>query len=418
MPTSSSASTTANLSTRTLEILQFIDDTHLRLEVETIARIALESLHHLGRIHLPQDHFEENLQNAAKGLAKHHRHIELAPYVLRAIASINQLLFYLVDKFPNTGNDTDCRPSDDAFDLEFDLVDGPTGEGSGLAKQGTHDTLSPRDQVADAAYAFGSMLRSRVLNFSERLRFGLNQDDDWQLLAELDDNKRRLTKAVQGLLFGVLGVFNSQVRREEILPEYRSAVSSAVSLRGAISDLTYHITRFNDALAKANLEQTIPLIVAVSDHLARFAARPEYRTLRADDKRAIIDFRTTLYELRKNPYDGFQRKLVPAVEGFSKFLESMAAINHREVLVLHDQQRIDEALLKLQLLLEHENRDFFDRQQEFDAIVTDLVVLKGRNPELDFARKSHRPQSADEVEFNSKMLEWLRLLENVQRSVN
>ena len=67
-------------------------------------------------------------------------------------------------------------------------------------------------------------------------------------------------------------MFVTDVRRESILPAYRSAVDEAVVLRAAVAELTYHINRFNLALADATPEIAVPLVVAVADRLARFLA--------------------------------------------------------------------------------------------------------------------------------------------------
>ena len=67
--------------------------------------------------------------------------------------------------------------------------------------------------------------------------------------------------------------------------------------RGALTELAYHIGRFNSAIASAQPAQLVPLVVAVADRLARFSGRPAYRTLRAEDKRAVIDFRRSLLTL-------------------------------------------------------------------------------------------------------------------------
>ncbi len=370
--------TPGTLSPKTYEILGSIDDDALRADVEAAVLEATAALATLDRIHLPQDHFEE--RDATR--ASDDKHLELAPYVLAAVASLNRLLEVLGQRFPPPAQPEGASAD---FDFDFDLVDGPTGEGAGLAPEkdarAVHKTA--REQAADAAYAFGSMLKSRVQSFAGRLRHALSQSDSWPLLAELDDYQHGLSKAVQGVLFGLLGVFSSDSRREEILPSYRSAVTEAVELRGALTHLTLHINRFNDALSKASQGQLVPLVVAIADRLARFTARAEYRTLRAEDKKAVIDFRTQLQQLRYSKNGIPQVPLRHAVEGFSKFLDAMGAINHREVLMVHDRQRLLEAIEKLE-----EARNLALAEPESGAarllaIVKFLGVVYGRNPELD-----------------------------------
>lgn len=384
------------------EIFAKIDDATLREHLAATVRLALAALAEVGRIHLPQDDFEDRQQGVDD------KHEDLAPYVLQAVRSINRLLAYLMQTYPvpvATGNQ-----SDDSFDMEFDLMDGPTGDAKGLTKTAdvAKASLTPSEAVADAAHAYGAMLRSRMVAFGERLQHATAQADSWPLLAELDDNKHRLSKAVQGVLFGVLSLFASEVRREEIYPAYRSAVGESVQLRSALTDLSFHVNKFNAAIAKSTAGAAVPLVVAVADRLTRFSARPEYRTLRAEDKKAVIDFRRTLYEMRQRTDGISMGPLKFAVEGFSKFLESMQQINHREVLVLHDRQRLQEALDKLE-----QAQDMADEHaacEELDTVIVALGAVQGRNPELDDARRNYMPVSADGVA--AELIKWRALVES------
>ncbi len=398
------------LSPKLEEVLNGIADSTLRDQVEGTVRFALAALHELGRIHLPQDHFEVREQETIGT----DQHLEVAPYVLAAIAAVNRLLAYMVDVFPAPPESDGEDGDDDAFgdfDLEFDLVDGPTGEG-GLASQSEEkQAMTPAEQVADAANAYGFMLRSRVLDFAERLEVATAKDDSWALLGELDDYKHRLAKSGQGLLFGILAIFPSAASREEIYPQYRSAVGEGIDLRRAIADLSYQIGRFNDSLSDQDL--VVPLIVAVADHLARFSGQPIYRSLRAEDKRAVIDFRRDLYQIR-HPKEGETFSMVRlkrAVEGFSKFLESMHAINHREVLVLHDRAILERELAEMHQALTLVHTNEAAARFTLDKVVEKVVEVLGRNPDLDDAIRAHRAGGAGDEELGPELNRWLGLLQ-------
>jgi hypothetical protein len=381
------------LSSKAREIIGAIGDASLRQHVDATVTSALGALTALGRVHLPQDNFEES---EAAGAGE--KHVELAPYVLAALGAVNNLLDSIGKTF--TPPPVSAETSGDDFDFEFDLVDGPTGDSKSLggAKKQETTTKTEREQAAETLYAMGGMLKSRVGTFAQRLRHATAQHDPWPLLAELDDNLHGLEKAVQGLLFGVLGVFKNDVRREEILPEYRSAVKDGVDLRAAVTDLGYHIGRTNAVIANATPEQLVPLVVAVADRLARFAARPEYRSLRAEDKKAVIDFRRDLHTLRYKKGGVPHQPLKTAVEGFSKFLDAMQAINHREVLVVHDRQRLSESLSRLADGLSVGSNPHAARAQLL-ATLDILSSVYGRHPDLDEAirQRAAAAQVADEA---------------------
>lgn len=392
----------AELTPKTIEILQTIRDPGLRDRVEATLRHGSVALADLARIHLPHDQFE------ARDQVVNDRYVELAPYVLAAVASINRMLSQVAENYPRP-HQTDDSLEDD-FDLEFDLVDGPTGEGTGLSRGHIAEELSPDEKISETAHAYGSMLRSRVLGFADRLKFALAQSDSWPLLAELDDHQHKLSKAVQGLYFGMLGVFAQDVRRDEILPSYRSAVSEAVRLRVATADLNYHLSRFNHAIADASPEAAVPLVVAIADRLQRFSARPEYRTMRAEDKKAVIDFRRELYLLRHGHEGLPMARLRIAVEGFSKFLESLQAINHREVLVLHDRQRLSDAFALLERAEAFAATDIDGARIQMAQVVDLVSSLLGRNPELDLAYRRYRAEPPSPDMLPTVIASWKHLV--------
>ena len=72
------------------------------------------------------------------------------------------------------------------------------------------------------------------------------------------------------------------------------------------------------------------------------------------------------------------------------FLESMTAINHREVLVLHDRRAIDTALQKLADAMNLAGSDEAGARGALDAIVDALGAVTGRNPDLDEVVRLYR----------------------------
>lgn len=387
------------------QILHGIEEPTLAERVGGTVALTRSALDELKRVHLPQDSFEESADETAVD-----RHLEIAPYALSALASINRLLAHLGESFVAPAEPTSTG---DDFDLTFDLVDAPVGES--LAKPSPEaKQLTIEEQVADAAHAFGGMLRGHVLKFADRLESALRQNEPWPLLAELDDYKRKLTKALQGLLFGVLGVFAKEARRDEILPEYRSGVAEAVALRSVLADMTLAINRFNSAIAQASQEQAVPLVVAVSDRLSRFATRPEYGTLRADDKKSIIDFASSLHRLRRTKGGIPMTQLKLGVEGFAKFLEAMSAINHREVLVIHDRQRLEQAL---GLIQEAQQADNDGARAKLDQAVELLAAVHGRNQDLDDQRRLHRIDPPMPEDMLERLEEWQQLVQGTLQRV-
>ena len=394
------------------EILQSVRDEALREQLGTLAGHCLAALENIKRIHLPQDHFEEG----AEIRPPNDRHQEIAPYALGAVISIKDLISYVMNTFPAPAEEEEPGFGDD-FDLEFDLVDGPDGGGGLAQKPSGTERKSPAEELAEASHAFGGMVRTRVVNFGQRLQQAQKQEEVWPLLAELDEYKHRLSKAVQGLLFGVLSVFTDSAKREEILPEYRSAVGEAIALRASLSDLSHHIGRFNEAIAAEDPDLVVPLVVGVADRLGVFCSRPPYRTLRAEDKKAVLDFRRTLHGLR-HARDGI--RLLPlrhAVEGFSKFLESMQAINHREVLVLHDRRTLEDCLGEFDAVSASLGGDLMAARQRVIRAIEILTKVRGRNPDLDRLLREATEVPGDLVALTPFIQRWRMAAANTLATV-
>jgi len=160
----------------------------------------------------------------------------------------------------------------------------------------------------------------------------------------------------------------------------------------------------------------VPLLVGLTDRLAHFSARPEYRSLRAEDKKAVIDFRREVFELRRAA-DLSMVRLRRSVEGFSKFLESMSAINHREVLVLHDRRVLEESLGRVQAVLAQVHSVPDQARRTCDHMVEELVSVYGRNPDLDAAIRTYRSREAKGAAPDQDAAHFMPLLQQALATV-
>ncbi len=385
------------LTITTEQVLDGVADVQLRADLRVTIETALETLGLLGRIHLPQDHFE--------GQVSDERYDHLAAPTLAAVQGMNRLLslvnasYALPEGFADDEADSAAASGGELdFDFEFDLVD--EGQSRAALVPGS-EALSLGEQVAEAAHAYAAMLRTRVIQFAERLQVALQRDDEWPLLAELDDHRHRLTKAVQAVIFGVLRPCvpaSTPVRREDILPSYQSLVAESVMLRTAVTDLAFQLGRFNEAVAQATMDTAPPLMVGIADHLERFCSKPPYRALRAADKKVVLDFRRDLYELRRAQTVGTEAfpliQLRQKVEGYTRFLESLSAINHREALILHDQRVLQAVLEELNEVMELATSDPETAAGRLLELIEDVRPCYGRYPELDVALREITPETA------------------------
>ena len=90
----------------------------------------------------------------------------------------------------------------------------------------------------------------------------------------------------------------------------------------------------------AGAEQQRPLLLAIQRELDHFRASRGYVHMRAGDKRFVISFAHELSQTLATR--GFGKQAQLRVEGFAKFLDSMAVINRREILINHDREAFAE----------------------------------------------------------------------------
>lgn len=387
------------LSPATQAILHGIADGALREQVDTTVRCAIGALDALGHLHLPQDDFEAHAAREVDA----DWHLRLAPQTMASLSAVNRLLAYVMTTYDAPA---EMHPTHDAFgstDVEFDTDEGHRAAAAKpqASEPPARVVLSQQQQVAEVAHLLSAMLRARVVGLGERLGQACQAADTWPLLAELDDSKHQLSKAVQGVLFGVLGVFAADASREAIWPAYRSAVKEAVDLRSALTALTAQMRVFAQHTALAQSPEHLALLREMADTLSHFSTLEAYRSLRASDKKAVIEFRQTLLGLRHVGQKPASNKTFhEAMADFQTFLGAMYAINHREVLLLHDRQLIERSLTSLEacanaLRLAPAMVD--QSRAQLDAIVEGLTPVYGRSVELDDARLAWAQEPATDA---------------------
>ncbi len=356
--------------------LKTISDRALRENLTDVLKECRYIISYINNLNLPQDDVSEGGQTDTSSEKR------IAEQFLELVKLLQKLIADLGQKFPHEENNEPVF-DEDAWDLEFDLVDTARPE-EAPAEEPAPTVESAEKQISDTSWALGSMLDSKLKEFADRLEFALNANDTWVLLEELDDYSHKFLKATLALYFSLLGIFSAE-SRSALLPEYTSAIEVSIDLRREVTELTAHVDRFNGAIAKRSGADCIPYVVALSERLARFSQRSAYRNLRTQDKREFINFRRSLYTIRHAGGGNINtNKLRLTVEGFSKFLESLHAINNREVLVLHDKQILQEIqTVMLPNLLKLYQEDEIAAAPGFVAIMDKLATIYGRDPELD-----------------------------------
>lgn len=258
---------------------------------------------------------------------------EVAPAVGASTADVSALLTTIHEQFPETA----VAQDEDDMDLAFGPSDGPTPAPTGAT---VPTTPAERQAAAEkAVQAIATSLKYEVQRFGNRVRNPSIVTDRWNLLIDLQEFRGKCRAAMGELVYSSVSAF-SEIGRASVVPEYAADLAEALSARHAWMTLTRAVGPMNARLQIAGIEQQRPLLVAVAREVDHFRSSRGYQRMRAGDKRFVLAFvqdLQTLLTTRK-----FGKPAQQLVEGFAKFLDSMAVINRREILLNHDREAFAE----------------------------------------------------------------------------
>lgn len=252
---------------------------------------------------------------------------QVAPAVGASIGDVNGLLLAIDEQFPFD----DALEDEDDFDLAFG-----GGDGTDAPAQNVPTTFEEKAAAAERhIQGLAQAIRRDVGRFGQRVRNPSVVADRWNLLIDLQEFRGKCRAAIGELVYSSCSVFED-ISRASVVPEYLDDVEEALQLRQAWMTLTRAIGPLNARLQLAGPEQQRPLLLAVQRELEHFRASVGYASMRAGDKRFVIKFFDDLKAASDNNMLGKQAQTL--VEGFAKFLDSMAVLNRREVLMNHDRE--------------------------------------------------------------------------------
>jgi hypothetical protein len=259
---------------------------------------------------------------------------EAAPAVGASITDVNSLLTTIEDQFPFA---EEAEPADD-----IDLAFGSFEEASPVEPTGPQIPTTPEEKQRAAEKTIqdiASSLRLEVSRFGTRVRNPSVMTDPWNLLVDIQEFRGKCRAAVGELVYASLSVFE-EISRGAVVPEYAKDVSDGIAVRTAWATLNRAIGPLNNRLAAAPVEQQSALLQTVQVELDLFRSTRAYQAMRAGDKRHVLTFATDLSRVVADKKTGRPAQLL--VEGFAKFLDSLAVINRREVLINHDREAFAE----------------------------------------------------------------------------
>jgi hypothetical protein len=160
--------------------------------------------------------------------------------------------------------------------------------------------------------------------------------DRWALISELQTFRARFRDLIGGVLFEVATCFG-EISRRDVVPGFLQQLKHAVSLRATSADLGRLLKARRLKLGEAESEDLQWHAFQMEKELAGFSSTGAYRSLRAQDKKGIIELRDklrTLSQQKLPPKD----ELVQLVVELEAWVQSLADVNRRQILVDHDRE--------------------------------------------------------------------------------
>ncbi|HEX5060999.1 MAG TPA: hypothetical protein VFV99_16645 [Kofleriaceae bacterium] len=222
-----------------------------------------------------------------------------------------------------------------AVDAELDLEgSGPARRSSGQISRGAPRDRSDADrwsalegEIVTLQYGLGSELKEFERRFSDALK----NDRKEQAVRDLNDATSGLMDGVFAVMTSVYECFLGYAEPERMVPGHRDTLGKALAIRRTLAELRRYVREVNrpiqDRATPADVaDENYARIVEVVGH---FIESDVFYYLRSDTRRDFWQFHETLAngDARSNRLD---------CEGFDKYLDSLAFVSQRGVLIKHD----------------------------------------------------------------------------------
>ncbi len=246
-------------------------------------------------------------------------------------------------------------------------------------------------------------LRTQYKSGESRLNIALMVGETNQVLALFDDTQSSACEGVHALVSSLYEVFLPEVNPSSVVPGYFTSLGRALLVRRGLAELTASLRPYNEKLQVGGVGSSEALS-AIKEEMASFASSIVCRAMRPADRWQMVEFERMLDE--QPPVEA---KLT--CEGLIKYLESLASINQREVLVIHDHKALDqmrESLSSARQLIDLSPRTAIEM---INGAYQAAQRLRGRRPTTDRMMVDIEPYAtATTIEDTQELLERLEHL--------
>ncbi|HSP19394.1 MAG TPA: hypothetical protein VLQ79_07770 [Myxococcaceae bacterium] len=292
------------------------------------------------------------------------------------------------------------------------LASRPAARGNGLASLVEDAVLddAARARLEEVLRQAATQLFEQVQALGARVRDPSVVADRWNLLAEVQASRTRFREHIGTLVFDLVAPF-ADVERAEVVPGHAGDVAGAVAVRAAVADLRRVLEARATRLQEASAEDVQWHAQHLEQEMDAFGRTAPYRSLRAQDKRRLIEYRHEVRNMAalalpsKAEVGELCRRVLELVRG-------LAVVNQRALLRRHDHEVWARSGVKLE---QAETLLATDRRSAAVALAEGVEIaagLYGRSEPLDdFLRRSRKESLAlVDAESVGRVVEEFRAL--------
>lgn len=241
-------------------------------------------------------------------------------------------------------------------------------------------------EVERVVTAAAKELKTDVMHFGMRVRDPQVVGDRWNLITELQVFRARFRDRIGRMVFEAASCLGD-CKRREVEPGYEANLGSTLVVRSMGADLRRKLHARILRVTESAPGEMVDQAQQIERELDTFARTAAWRTLRAQDKRGILEFRARLRALVAQGVPA-KVEVLGVLEPFVEFIDTFAEISRRELLVEHDQ----EALASIGLILERAMTvDGYEAKvAAFKEALQVGQTLYGKSPDFDGFLRAHR----------------------------
>jgi len=288
----------------------------------------------------------------------------------------------------------------------------PRSSGNGLASIVEDAVLddAARAKLERTLESAASQLFEQVQLFGAKVRDPAVVADRWNLLAEVQASRTRFREHIGTLVFDLVAPF-TDVERAEVVPGHAEEVAGAVAVRAAVADLRRVLEARANKLREASAEDVQWHAQHLEKEMDAFGRTAPYRSLRAQDKRRLIEDRHEVRSMAAVPLPA-KADVMEVCQRVLELVKGLAVVNQRGLLLRHDHEVWARCGVKLE---QAEALLAIDRRAAAVALAEAAEIasrLYGRSDALDEFLRRARKQTLALIEPTEvdRVVEELRTL--------